>query len=38
MPDPEGWLMKPSIRVVVTVKVDAALVIFAIATLVKTMI
>jgi hypothetical protein len=23
-PDPEGWLMKPSIRVSVTVKVDIA--------------
>jgi hypothetical protein len=38
MPDPEGLAEMPPIRVVVTIKVNAALVILAIATLVKAMI
>ena len=24
MPDPEGWLMKPTVRVTVTLKIDVA--------------
>jgi hypothetical protein len=33
-PDPEGWLMKPSIRVAVTVKVDVAAILLRLAAII----